>query len=80
VVAQGVCGEDGIKYSLLADFSRVARWRKSMTCSWRTKDHWAGDCDRDKAGRLHDQEYDIPVVPDLKEVAAALQQVKTATA
>jgi len=24
--------------------------------------------------------YDIPVVPDLKEVAAALQQVKTATA
>jgi len=24
--------------------------------------------------------YDIPVVPDLKEVAAALQQVKAATA
>ena len=26
------------------------------------------------------RDYDIPVVPDLKEVAAAMQQVKAATA
>ena len=34
-----------------------------------------------KAGKVAwIKNYDIPVVPDLKEVAAALQQVKTATA
>ena len=34
-----------------------------------------------KAGKIAwMKNYDIPVVPDLKEVAAALQQVKAATA
>jgi peroxiredoxin len=34
-----------------------------------------------KAGKVAwSKDYDIPVVPDLKEVAAALSQVKTATA
>jgi alkyl hydroperoxide reductase subunit AhpC len=34
-----------------------------------------------KAGKIAwIKNYDIPVVPDLKEVAAALQQVKVATA
>jgi alkyl hydroperoxide reductase subunit AhpC len=34
-----------------------------------------------KAGKVAwAKDYDIPVVPDLKEVAAALQQVKSAAA
>jgi peroxiredoxin len=56
----------GIKYSLLADFH--PRGGRSIVIINKTgKVAWSKD-------------YDIPVVPDLKEVAAALSQVKAATA
>src|SRR2546425_999395 len=72
----------GIKYSLLADFQP----RGAMAEKYGVYLPEKGITGRavvivNKAGKVAwIKNYDIPVVPDLKEVAAALQQVKTATA
>ena len=72
----------GIKYSLLADFHP----RGAMSEKYGVYLADKGITGRaiaivNKAGKVAwFKNYDIPVVPDLKEVAAALQQVKTATA
>jgi len=72
----------GIKYSLLADFQP----RGAMAEKYGIYLPEKGITGRavvivNKAGKVAwMKNYDIPVVPDLKEVAAALQQVKTATA
>jgi len=71
----------GIKYSLLADFQP----RGAMAEKYGIYLPEKGITGRavvivNKAGKVAwMKNYDIPVVPDLKEVAAALQQVKTAT-
>jgi len=72
----------GIKYSLLADFHP----RGAMSEKYGVYLADKGITGRaiaivNKSGKVAwFKNYDIPVVPDLKEVAAALQQVKTATA
>lgn len=72
----------GIKYSLLADFQP----RGAMADKYGVYLADKGITGRsiiivNKAGNIGwIKNYDIPVVPDLKEVAAALQQVKAATA
>jgi peroxiredoxin len=72
----------GIKYSLLADFHP----RGAMSEKYGVYLADKGITGRaiaivNKAGKVAwFKNYDIPVVPDLKEVAAALQQVRTATA
>jgi peroxiredoxin len=72
----------GIKYSLLADFQP----RGAMADKYGVFLAEKGITGRaiviiNKHGKVAwIKNYDIPVVPDLKEVAAALQQVKTATA
>jgi mycoredoxin-dependent peroxiredoxin len=72
----------GIKYSLLADFHP----RGAMSEKYGVYLPDKGITGRaiaivNKGGKVAwFKNYDIPVVPDLKEVAAALQQVKTATA
>jgi peroxiredoxin len=72
----------GIKYSLLADFHP----RGAMSEKYGVYLADKGITGRsiaivNKAGKVAwFKNYDIPVVPDLKEVAAALQQVKAATA
>lgn len=72
----------GIKYSLLADFQP----RGAMADKYGVFLADKGITGRaivivNKAGKVAwAKNYDIPVVPDLKEVAAALQQVKAATA
>jgi peroxiredoxin len=72
----------GIKYSLLSDFHP----RGAMSEKYGVYLADKGITGRaiaivNKAGKVAwFKNYDIPVVPDLKEVAAALQQVKTATA
>jgi len=72
----------GIKYSLLADFQPRGAMAEKYDVFLADK----GITGRaivivNKAGKIAwIKNYDIPVVPDLKEVAAALQQVKTATA
>jgi mycoredoxin-dependent peroxiredoxin len=72
----------GIKYSLLADFHPRGAMSEKFGVYLADK----GITGRaiaivNKAGKVAwFKNYDIPVVPDLKEVAAALQQVKTATA
>ena len=72
----------GIKYSLLADFHP----RGAMSEKYGVYLADKGIPGRaiaivNKAGKVAwFKNYDIPVVPDLKEVAAALGQVKAATA
>ena len=72
----------GIKYSLLADFQPRGGMAEKYGVFLADK----GITGRaivivNKAGKIAwIKNYDIPVVPDLKEVAAALQQVKAATA
>jgi peroxiredoxin len=72
----------GIKYSLLADFQP----RGAMSEKYGVYLADKGITGRsiiivNKAGKVAwVKDYDIPVVPDLKEVAAALGQVKAATA
>jgi mycoredoxin-dependent peroxiredoxin len=72
----------GIKYSLLADFQP----RGAMSERYGVYLADKGITGRaiaivNKQGKVAwFKNYDIPVVPDLKEVAAALQQVKAATA
>ena len=72
----------GIKYSLLADFQP----RGAMADKYGVFLSDKGITGRaivivNKAGKVAwFKNYDIPVVPDIKEVAAALQQVKTASA
>jgi peroxiredoxin len=72
----------GIKYSLLADFQP----RGAMSEKYGVYLADKGITGRaiaivNKQGNVAwFKNYDIPVVPDLKEVAAALQQVKAATA
>jgi len=72
----------GIKYSLLADFHPKGAMSEKYGVYLADK----GITGRaivivNKAGRVAwAKNYDIPVVPDVKEVAAALSQVKTATA
>jgi mycoredoxin-dependent peroxiredoxin len=72
----------GIKYSLLADFQPRGAMAEKYAVFLADK----GITGRaivivNKAGKIAwIKNYDIPVVPDLKEVAAALQQVKAATA
>ena len=72
----------GIKYSLLADFHP----RGAMSEKYGVYLADKGITGRsiviiNKAGKVAwSKDYDIPVVPDLKEVAAALSQVKAATA
>jgi peroxiredoxin len=72
----------GIKYSLLADFHPKGAMSEKYGVYLADK----GITGRaiaivNKSGKVAwFKNYDIPVVPDLKEVAAALQQVKTATA
>ena len=72
----------GIKYSLLADFQP----RGAMADKYGAYLADKGITGRaivivNKAGNIAwIKNYDIPVVPDLAEVAAALQQVKAATA
>ena len=72
----------GIKYSLLADFHPKGAMSEKYGIYLADK----GITGRaivivNKAGRIAwIKNYDIPVVPDLKEVAAALSQVKAATA
>ena len=71
-----------IKYSLLADFQPRGAMAEKYGVFLADK----GITGRaivivNKAGKIAwMKNYDIPVVPDLKEVAAALQQVKAATA
>jgi len=71
-----------IKYSLLADFQPRGAMAEKYGVFLADK----GITGRaivivNKAGNIAwIKNYDIPVVPDLKEVAAALQQVKAATA
>lgn len=70
----------GIKYSLLADFHPRGAMSEKYGMYLADK----GITGRaiaivNKAGKIAwFKNYDIPVVPDLKEVAAALSQVKTA--
>lgn len=72
----------GIKYSLLADFHP----KGAMSEKYGTYLGDKGITGRaviivNKSGNVAwMKNYDIPVVPDLKEVAAALSQVKAATA
>jgi mycoredoxin-dependent peroxiredoxin len=72
----------GIKYSLLADFHP----RGAMSEKYGVYLADEGITGRaiaivNKAGKVAwFKSYDIPVVPDLKEVASALSQVKAATA
>jgi peroxiredoxin len=72
----------GIKYSLLADFQP----RGAMADKYGVYLADKGITGRaiiivNKAGKIAwVKNYDIPVVPDIDEVAAALQQVKVATA
>ncbi len=72
----------GIKYSLLADFHP----RGAMSEKYGVYLADKGITGRsiiiiNKAGKVAwVKDYDIPAVPDLKEVAAALSQVKAATA
>jgi len=72
----------GIKYSLLADFHP----RGAMSEKYGVYLADKGITGRaivivNKAGKVAWlKNYDIPVVPDLKEVSAALSQVKAATA
>jgi peroxiredoxin len=72
----------GIHYSLLADFQP----RGAMSDKYGVYLPAKGITGRsivivNKDGKVAwIKHYDIPVVPDLKEVAAALQQVKAATA
>jgi peroxiredoxin len=72
----------GIKYSLLADFHP----RGAMSEKYGVYLADKGITGRaiaivNKAGKVAwFKNYDIPVVPDLKEVAAALSQVKAASA
>lgn len=72
----------GIKYSLLADFQPRGAMAEKYGVFLAEK----GITGRaiviiNKAGKVAwVKNYDIPVVPDLKEVAQALQQVKAATA
>src|SRR5271168_5190891 len=72
----------GIKYSLLADFHPKGAMSEKYGVYLADK----GITGRaiaivNKAGNVAwFKNYDIPVVPDLKEVAAALGQVKAATA
>jgi peroxiredoxin len=72
----------GIKYSLLADFHP----RGAMSEKYGVYLADKGITGRsiaivNKAGKIAwFKNYDIPVVPDVKEVAAALQRVKAATA
>jgi peroxiredoxin len=72
----------GIKYSLLADFQPRGAASEKYGVFLADK----GITGRaiaivNKAGKVAwFKNYDIPVVPDLKEVAAALSQVKAATA
>src|SRR5215467_10233206 len=72
----------GIKYSLLADFQP----RGAMADKYGVFLTDKGITGRaivivNKAGKIAwMKNYDIPAVPDVKEVAAALQQVKAATA
>ena len=72
----------GIKYSLLADFHP----RGAMSDKYGVYLADKGITGRaiaivNKAGKVAwFKNYDIPVVPDLREVAAALGQVKAATA
>src|SRR5467141_4907064 len=72
----------GIKYSLLADFHPRGAASEKYGVHLADK----GITGRaiaivNKAGKVAwFKNYDIPVVPDLKEVAAALGQVKAATA
>lgn len=72
----------GIKYSLLADFHPKGAMSEKYGVYMADK----GITGRviaivNKAGKVAwVKNYDIPVVPDLKEVAAALSQVKAATA
>jgi mycoredoxin-dependent peroxiredoxin len=72
----------GIKYSLLADFHP----RGGMSEKYGVYLADKGITGRsiaivNKAGKVAwFKNYDIPVVPDVKEVAAALQQVKAASA
>jgi mycoredoxin-dependent peroxiredoxin len=72
----------GIKYSLLADFHP----RGAMSEKYGVYLADKGITGRaiaivNKQGKVAwIKNYDIPVVPDLKEVATALQQVKAATA
>src|SRR5215813_3737573 len=72
----------GIKYSLLADFQPRGAMAEKYGVYLADK----GITGRsivivNKAGKIAwVKHYDIPVVPDLKEVADALQQVKAATA
>src|SRR5215510_13107037 len=72
----------GIKYSLLADFQPRGAMAEKYGVYLADK----GITGRaivivNRDGKIAwIKNYDIPVVPDLKEVAAALQQVKAATA
>src|SRR5215475_706609 len=72
----------GIKYSLLADFQPRGAMAEKYGVFLREK----GITGRaivivGKDGKVAwSKDYDIPVVPDVAEVAAALQQVKTAGA
>jgi peroxiredoxin len=72
----------GIKYSLLADFQP----RGAMSDKYGVYLADKGITGRsiiiiNKAGKVAwSKDYDIPVVPDLQEVAAALSQVKAAAA
>ena len=72
----------GIKYSLLADFHPRGAVSEKYGAYLADK----GITGRaiaivNKAGKVAwFKNYDIPVVPDLREVAAALRQVKAATA
>jgi len=71
----------GIKYSLLADFHP----KGAMSMKYGVYLPEKGITGRavviiDKAGKVAwIKNYDIPVVPDLKEIAAAVARVKTAT-
>ncbi len=82
MVTQSVCRKEWVKYSLLADFHPRGAASEKYGVYLADK----GITGRaiaivNKAGRVAwFKNYDIPVVPDLKEVAAALGQVKAATA
>ena len=72
----------GIKYSLLADFHPRGAMSEKYGVYLRDK----GITGRavvivNKSGKVAwMKDYDIPVVPDVKEIAAVLSQVKAATA
>ncbi len=68
----------GIRYPLLADFNPRGAWLRSMASIWQTRALPGGRFQSlTSEGKLAwHKNYDIPVVPDIQEVATALAGVK----